>query len=149
MRIRIRGSRQRTRQRFSPSRIDLGGISRPPSGSFPPTPCSSPIAVSTWQPRKPGTMRNACHAHPDNHSSPSSAHASWHAHGSALQASEIRRLRFTHDLHAHHRQQARKHRRMNTLAHPTNNTTNAQPADSTEADESQAADAKPESDRQP
>lgn len=40
------------------------------------------------------------------------------APGSALQASEIRRLRFTHDLHAHHRQQARKHRRMNTLRIP-------------------------------
>ena len=38
--------------------------------------------------------------------------------GSALQASEIRCLRFTHDLHAHHRQQARKHRRMNTLRIP-------------------------------
>ena len=118
MRIRIRGSRQRTRQRFSPSRIDLGGISRPQAARFHQLRAHHPLRCrlgnrGSREQREMRATRTLIiilrHLLRTLHGTRT---------GSALQTSEIRCLRLTHDLHAHHRQQARKHRRMNTLRIP-------------------------------
>ena len=118
MRIRIRGSRQRTRQRFSPRRIDLGGISRPQAARLHQLRAHHPLRCrlgnrGSREQREMRATRTLIiilrHLLRTFHGT---------CTGGTLQTSEIRRLRLAHDLHAHHRQQARKHRRMNTLRIP-------------------------------
>ena len=118
MRIRIRGSRQRTRQRLSPSRIDLGGISRPQAARLHQLRAHHPLRrrLGNRGSREQREMRATRtliiilrHLLRTLHGTRT---------GGTLQTSKIRCLRLTHDLHAHHRQQARKHRRMNTLRIP-------------------------------